>query len=101
MKTILGVSNISFGLPNRELINKTFLAMSLQSGLDLPILNPNNKEMINIINAYKVLNNEDKGAANYIERYTNEISNSREVKIPKNDLNFKGNSYKRNKREII
>ncbi|WP_061309421.1 homocysteine S-methyltransferase family protein [Clostridium botulinum] len=89
VKTILGVSNISFGLPNRELINKTFLAMSLQSELDLPILNPNNKEMINIINAYKVLNNEDKGAANYIERYTNEISNSREVKIPKNDLTLK------------
>ncbi|HID0815163.1 homocysteine S-methyltransferase family protein [Clostridium botulinum] len=89
VKTILGVSNISFGLPNRELINKTFLAMSLQSGLDLPILNPNNKEMINIINAYKVLNNEDKRAANYIERYTNEISNSREVKIPKNDLTLK------------
>ncbi|WP_434291040.1 homocysteine S-methyltransferase family protein [Clostridium botulinum] len=89
VKTILGVSNISFGLPNRELINKTFLAMSLQSGLDLPILNPNNKEMINIINAYKVLNNEDKGAANYIERYTNEISNSREVKIKKNDLTLK------------
>ncbi|MBY6756633.1 homocysteine S-methyltransferase family protein [Clostridium botulinum] len=89
VKTILGVSNISFGLPNRELINKTFLAMSLQSGLDLPILNPNNKEMINIINAYRVLNNEDKGAANYIERYTNEISNSKEVKIPKNNLTLK------------
>ncbi|NFP90573.1 homocysteine S-methyltransferase family protein [Clostridium sporogenes] len=89
VKIILGVSNISFGLPNRELINKTFLAMSLQSGLDLPILNPNNKEMINIINAYKVLNNEDKGAANYIERYTNEISNSREVKIKKSDLTLK------------
>ncbi|EJE7235125.1 homocysteine methyltransferase [Clostridium sporogenes] len=89
VKIILGVSNISFGLPNRELINKTFLAMSLQSGLDLPILNPNNKEMINIINAYKVLNNEDKGAAIYIERYTNEISNSREVKIKKNDLTLK------------
>ncbi len=101
VKTILGVSNISFGLPNRELISKTFLAMSLQSGLDLPILNPNNKEMINIINAYKVLNNEDKGAANYIERYTNEISNSREVKIKKKRFNFKGNSYKRNKRGII
>ncbi|HBJ2609016.1 homocysteine methyltransferase [Clostridium botulinum] len=89
VKTILGVSNISFGLPNRELINKTFLAMSLQSGLDLPILNPNNKEMINIINAYRVLNNEDNGAANYIERYTNEISNSKEVKIPKNNLTLK------------
>ncbi|EJP6472372.1 homocysteine S-methyltransferase family protein [Clostridium botulinum] len=89
VKTILGVSNISFGLPNRELINKTFLAMSLQAGLDLPILNPNNKEMINIINAYKVLNNEDKGAANYIEKYTNEISNNKEVKTQKSNLTLK------------
>ncbi|APU60559.1 homocysteine S-methyltransferase family protein [Clostridium botulinum] len=89
VKTILGVSNISFGLPNRELINKTFLAMSLQSGLDLPILNPNNKEMINIINAYKVLNNEDKGSANYIEKYINEISNSKEVKTPKSNVTLK------------
>ncbi|APH17105.1 B12 binding domain protein [Clostridium sporogenes] len=80
VKTVLGVSNISFGLPNRELINKTFLAMSLQSGLDLPILNPNNKEMINIINAFKVLNNQDIGATNYIDMYGNETSNSKEVK---------------------
>ncbi|MGO5076137.1 homocysteine S-methyltransferase family protein [Clostridium sporogenes] len=89
VKTILGVSNISFGLPNRELINKTFLAMSLQSGLDLPILNPNNKEMINIINAFKVLNNQDIGAANYIDIYTNETSNSKEVKTQKSNLNLK------------
>jgi len=89
VKTILGVSNISFGLPNRELINKTFLAMSLQSGLDLSILNPNNKEMINIINAYKVLNNEDIGATNYIEMYANETSNSKEVKTQKSNLNLK------------
>ncbi|AJD29873.1 MULTISPECIES: homocysteine S-methyltransferase family protein [Clostridium] len=89
VKTILGVSNISFGLPNRELINKTFLAMSLQSGLDLPILNPNNKEMINIINAFKVLNNQDIGAANYIEMYANETSNSKEVKTQKSNLNLK------------
>ncbi|NFQ86569.1 homocysteine methyltransferase [Clostridium sporogenes] len=89
VKTILGVSNISFGLPNRELINKTFLAMNLQSGLDLPILNPNNKEMINIINAFKVLNNQDIGAANYIEMYANETSNSKEVKTQKSNLNLK------------
>lgn len=89
VKTILGVSNISFGLPNRELINKTFLAMSLQSGLDLPILNPNNKEMINIINAFKVLNNQDRGATNYIDIYTNETSNSKEVKIKRDNLTLK------------
>ncbi|WP_061320455.1 homocysteine S-methyltransferase family protein [Clostridium botulinum] len=89
VKTILGVSNISFGLPNRELINKTFLAMSLQSGLDLPILNPNNKEMINIINAFKVLNNEDIGATNYIDMYGNETSNSKDVKIQRDNLTLK------------
>lgn len=89
VKTILGISNISFGLPNRELINKTFLAMSLQSGLDLPILNPNNKEMINIINAYKVLNNEDRGAESYIEKYTNEISNGKEVKNLKSNITLR------------
>ncbi len=89
VKTILGISNISFGLPNRELINKTFLAMSLQSGLDLPILNPNNKEMINIINAFKVLNNQDIGAANYIDMYGNETSNSNGLKIQSGNLTLK------------
>ncbi|MCY6960000.1 homocysteine S-methyltransferase family protein [Clostridium brassicae] len=89
VKTVLGVSNISFGLPNRELINKTFLAMSLQAGLDLPILNPNNKEMINVINAFKVLNNEDKGAINYIEVYGNETLIKKTVKIESEKLTLK------------
>ena len=37
--TVLGVSNVSFGLPNRPLLNKTFLAMAMSAGLDLPIIN--------------------------------------------------------------
>ena len=41
LKTVLGVSNISFGLSNRELVNSTFLTMALEEGLDLPIINPN------------------------------------------------------------
>ncbi|WP_251861708.1 homocysteine S-methyltransferase family protein [Clostridium sp. Marseille-Q2269] len=89
VKTVLGVSNISFGLPNRELINKTFLAMSLNSGLDLPILNPNNKEMINIINAFKVLNNEDKGSVNYIETYGNKDIKHNGPKTENHDLTLK------------
>lgn len=89
VKTLLGVSNISFGLPNRELINKTFLSMSLYAGLDLPILNPNNKEVINIINAFKVLNNEDKGATNYIETYGNETPNNSPSKVSNNNLTLK------------
>ncbi|KGM95381.1 homocysteine methyltransferase [Clostridium novyi A str. 4552] len=69
VKTVLGVSNISFGLPNRDLINETFLALALGSGLDLPIINPNKQGMINVINVYKVLNNTDKNAKHYIETY--------------------------------
>ena len=41
LRTVLGVSNISFGLPNRPVINQNFLTMALTHGLDLPIINPN------------------------------------------------------------
>lgn len=69
VKTLLGVSNISFGLPNRELINETFLALALGAGLDLPIINPNKEGMMNVIDSFKVLNNNDCGAKRYIETY--------------------------------
>ena len=53
--TVLGVSNISFGLPNRELLNRTFLAMALEAGLTTPIMNPSNKEMMDTIKAFRAL----------------------------------------------
>lgn len=71
VKTLLGVSNISFGLPNRDLINETFLALALGAGLDLPIMNPNKSGMIDVINSFKVLNNTDKSGSNYINKYGN------------------------------
>lgn len=64
-KTVLGVSNISFGLPNRPLINKTFLTMALQYGLSLPIINPNDKEVMETILAFNVLNATDENAKKY------------------------------------
>jgi len=66
LKTVLGVSNISFGLPERGVINRTFLALALQSGLDLPIMNPNEKEMTDTVRAFNVLAGYDKNAAEYI-----------------------------------
>lgn len=69
VKTILGVSNISFGLPQRELLNKTFLNLALAHGLDLAIINPNNIEMTAAIDAFNVLYNQDKGAALYIAKH--------------------------------
>ncbi|MCL2694472.1 MAG: homocysteine S-methyltransferase family protein [Oscillospiraceae bacterium] len=66
LKTVLGVSNISFGLPGRGVINRTFLASALQSGLDLPIINPGDKDMTDTIRAFNVLSGADKNAAEYI-----------------------------------
>ncbi len=72
VKTVLGVSNISFGLPNRELVNSTFLSMALHSGLDLPIINPNLQAMSGAVFAYRVLKNIDKNSVEYIERFGGE-----------------------------
>lgn len=69
VKTTLGVSNISFGLPNRELITQTFLTMALQNGLDLPIINPNISVMMGAVRAYKLLANIDKNSVEYIDAY--------------------------------
>ncbi|MDD3429968.1 MAG: homocysteine S-methyltransferase family protein [Oscillospiraceae bacterium] len=69
LHTVLGVSNISFGLPNRELINSTFLTLAMQNGLDLPIMNPNVKTMMDTVFAFNVLYNRDKNSVNYIERF--------------------------------
>lgn len=69
LKTVLGVSNISFGLPNRELITRTFLTMALQSGLDLPIINPNIDSIIGAVRAYKLLKGIDRNSVNFINAY--------------------------------
>ena len=71
VKTLLGVSNISFGLPCRDLINETFLALAIANGLDLPIMNPNSRGMMDVINSYNVLANIDKGSEKYISLYGN------------------------------
>ncbi len=69
VKTVLGVSNISFGMPNRGLINETFLAIAMSAGLDLPIINPNDAAMMDKVYAFNVLYNHDKGSKEYIKRY--------------------------------
>ena len=68
-KTCLGVSNISFGLPNRELVNSTFLTMALEEGLDLPIINPNIPAMTGAVRAYRVLAGIDRNSLDFIQAY--------------------------------
>ncbi len=65
-KTVLGVSNVSFGLPARELLNRTFLAAALGAGLDLPILNPLSKAYMETVDAFRVLHGEDREATAFI-----------------------------------
>ena len=74
LKTVLGVSNISFGLPNRELINCNFLAAAMNSGLDLPIINPNVASMSGAVRAYRLLSGYDKGGADFIAAYADEAA---------------------------
>ncbi len=69
LKTVLGVSNISFGLPNRESINHTFLTMAMMNGLDLPIMNPNIASMASSVRAFRLLKGYDVNSAEYIQAY--------------------------------
>ncbi len=71
VKTVLGVSNISFGLPNRGLVNHTFLATALERGLDLAIINPNVAEMTGVIRAFRLLRGYDENSAEFIKAYAN------------------------------
>ena len=65
--TVLGVSNVSFGLPNRPLLNRTFLALAMEAGLDLPIINPLDAELMGTIDAFHVLFYKDVDSQNYIK----------------------------------
>jgi len=70
VKTALGISNVSFGLPKRELLNRVFLSSALTAGLDLPILNPLSEVMIETVKSFNVLWNYDKQAKEFISIYS-------------------------------
>lgn len=67
--TALGVSNVSFGLPCRSILNKNFLTMAMYAGLNMPIMNPLDTEMVAAIDSYRVLMGIDKNSEAYIEKY--------------------------------
>ena len=73
VRTVLGVSNISFGLPCRAYLNTTFLTMAMYAGLDLAIMNPSSEEMMAAVYAYNVLTNRDKQSTKYIERFADRV----------------------------
>ena len=73
VRTVLGVSNISFGLPCRTYLNTTFLTMAMYAGLDLAIMNPSSEEMMAAVYAYNVLTNRDTQSTKYIERFADRV----------------------------
>ncbi len=74
LQTVLGVSNISFGLPNRELVTRSFLIQAMGVGLTLPIVNPNQREMMDAVAAFQVLSGEDRESRSYIARFAGEAA---------------------------
>lgn len=69
VRCVLGVSNISFGLPFRPLVNATFLAAACAAGLDLCIINPAQQRMMDVVHSWRVLSGEDSNAQYYVENY--------------------------------
>ena len=72
VETVLGVSNISFGIPQRQHVTQAFLTQAVFAGLTLPIINPNNKEIMDAVAACRVLSGEDVSCEQYIGRFSGE-----------------------------
>jgi 5-methyltetrahydrofolate--homocysteine methyltransferase len=74
VKTTTGLSNVSFGLPNRSLLNQAFLAMLLEAGLDMAVINPKDEEMKNILRASEALLGIDAHCLQYIRYVRSRMS---------------------------
>lgn len=69
INTVMGVSNISFGLPGREAVNSTFFTMALQAGLSCGIINPQSKPMLDAYYGFRALAGYDEGCKEYVQHY--------------------------------
>ncbi len=87
-KTILGVSNVSFGLPKREYVNAAFLAMALQNGLNAAIMNPNSDAMMQSYYCYCALANLDENCGNYITKFAAKDMEANDTKKEKKPDTF-------------
>lgn len=90
VKTSLGVSNISFGLPDRASVNAFFLAMAFEKGLNCAIMNPNSEEMMRSFYTYRALKGYDKGCLDYIGFANENTSVAQSVPAPKEDTDTLG-----------
>ena len=105
VRTVLGVSNISFGLPFRPLINATFLSAAFGAGLDLAIINPGARRMMDVVDSWRVLSGEDEQARFYVEHYASRSDSpavaSRQGAVGTRDAGEKGAGEKGAGREGV
>lgn len=80
VKTVLGVSNVSFGLPCRPKLNSVFLSACFGAGLDCAIINPMSAEVMGAVHAFRVLHGSDVDAAEYISKYSESVQAESTVK---------------------
>lgn len=73
--TLLGVSNVSFGVPNRSLLNRTYLTLAIANGLNLAIIDPLDRSMVDTVYASKAILNRDENCKEYIKRFSNNTEN--------------------------
>lgn len=76
LNTVLGVSNVSFGMPERPILNRVFLGMALQAGLTMPILNPNAADMMDTVRAYRALSGGREELDAYVAHYAGRSAGS-------------------------
>lgn len=69
INTVMGVSNISFGLPGREAVNSTFFSLALEAGLSCGIINPQSKAMLDAFHGFRALWGYDEGCKEYVAHY--------------------------------
>ena len=88
VSTSLGVSNISFGLPNRSIINSSFFTMALYAGLDAAIMDPYSPDMMKAYYSYKALAGKDKGCMEYISYTEGKEEQKQETKTEELTLSY-------------
>ena len=97
---VLGVSNISFGLPERIHVTVNFLIQAMNCGLDFPIVNPNQKEIMDAVASYRALSGEDGDCAAYIERFAKEMSSTITTSVTSAEMSIETAVLKGLKQEV-
>lgn len=81
-RTILGVSNISFGLPARAMMNQTFLTAAMQAGLNFAIINPSLTGLMDAVASFKAISGEDEGLRGYVARFADRPDLKANANVP-------------------